>query len=90
MRILSLTIFILTMAVSTFAQGIPYIPKDTGENRLKEVSGRYGSNEGICLFDDDRFLLYGYATAVFGFYKFKFFTSCDDVEKSYHDKNDAE
>jgi len=35
----------------------------------KKYTGRYGSNSGICLFDDGRFLLYGYATAVFGDYK---------------------
>lgn len=35
----------------------------------KQVSGRYGSNEGICLFEDGEFMLFGYATAVFGYYK---------------------
>ncbi len=35
----------------------------------KKYTGRYGGNSGICLFDDGRFLMYGYATAVFGDYK---------------------
>ncbi len=39
---------------------------DTG--RYKQLSGWYGRNDGICLFDDGKFLLYGYATAVFGRY----------------------
>ncbi|TJY65847.1 preprotein translocase subunit SecD [Sphingobacterium alkalisoli] len=37
----------------------------TGE---KKHVGRYGGNDGICLFEDGQFLLYGYATAVFGNY----------------------
>lgn len=41
------------------------------KERYKQVSGRYGSMDGICLFDDGRFLLYGYATAVFGRYGFE-------------------
>ncbi|WP_113652586.1 hypothetical protein [Pedobacter namyangjuensis] len=40
--------------------------------KFKEISGCYGSTtEGICLFEDGRFLLYGYATAVFGKYSFE-------------------
>lgn len=42
-----------------------------GKNRYQQVSGRYGGNEGICLFDDSTFLLYGYATAIFGHYRFE-------------------
>ncbi|RYE00321.1 MAG: preprotein translocase subunit SecD [Sphingobacteriales bacterium] len=43
----------------------------SGKDRYKQVSGRYGANEGICLFEDSTFLLYGYATAVFGHYRFE-------------------
>lgn len=40
--------------------------------RYKELSGQYGrSTEGICLFDDGTFLMYGYATAIFGSYGFE-------------------
>lgn len=35
----------------------------------KKYAGRYGGNSGICLFDDGKFLMYGYATAVFGRYE---------------------
>lgn len=41
------------------------------KDRYKQVSGRYGNTDGICLFDDGRFLLYGYATAIFGRYDFE-------------------
>ncbi len=37
----------------------------------KQYTGQYGSNSGICLFDDGRFMLYGYATAIFGSYSFE-------------------
>ena len=39
--------------------------------RYKEYAGRYGSNDGVCLFDDGHFMLYGYAVVVFGTYKFE-------------------
>ena len=42
--------------------------KPTKDMDYKKYTGRYGGSEGICLFDDGRFLLYGYATAVFGDY----------------------
>lgn len=35
----------------------------------KDYIGRYGSSDGICIFEDGKFLLYGYATMVFGNYK---------------------
>lgn len=42
------------------------------KHKFKKISGCYGSTtEGICLFDDGKFLLYGYATAVFGKYSFE-------------------
>jgi hypothetical protein len=37
----------------------------------QQLAGKYGSTDGICLFEDGKFLLYGYATAVFGSYKFE-------------------
>lgn len=43
----------------------------SGKDRYKEVSGRYGGSDGVCLFDDGRFMLYGYATVVFGSYGFE-------------------
>lgn len=52
------------MASTSFAQ-------NTSRERYRQHAGRYGSNSGICLFDDGRFMLYGYATAVFGSYSFK-------------------
>jgi len=45
--------------------------KPNGDKRYQEIAGRYGGNDGVCLFDDGTFLLYGYATAVFGTYLFE-------------------
>ncbi|UIR54913.1 preprotein translocase subunit SecD [Sphingobacterium sp. SRCM116780] len=39
--------------------------------RYKQYTGRYGGNSGVCLFDDGKFMLYGYATMVFGSYGFE-------------------
>jgi len=39
--------------------------------RYQQHAGRYGGNAGICLFEDGKFMLYGYATAVFGQYLFE-------------------
>ncbi|KLT66795.1 hypothetical protein [Pedobacter sp. BMA] len=63
-KIFALLLFALTVVEFSFAQS------SNTEMDYKEVSGRYGSNEGICLFDDGEFMLYGYATAVFGHYSF--------------------
>ncbi len=41
----------------------------SGKDPYQQLEGRYGANEGICLFEDSTFLLYGYATAVFGYYR---------------------
>lgn len=38
--------------------------------RYIQYAGGYGSSDGVYLFDDGTFILYGYATAVFGEYKF--------------------
>lgn len=39
--------------------------------RYQQYTGRYGGNSGICLFADGKFMLYGYATTVFGKYLFE-------------------
>ena len=49
----------------------------------KQYVGRYGYNDGVCLFEDGQFLLYGYATAVFGRY-----TINDDKIQFYPDRRD--
>lgn len=43
----------------------------TPDMRYKKYAGHYGSNSGVCLFEDGTFLLYGFATGVFGTYKFE-------------------
>ncbi|QIH32606.1 preprotein translocase subunit SecD [Sphingobacterium sp. DR205] len=43
----------------------------TGKDRSKTISGQYGDLSGICLFEDGKFMLYGYATMVFGSYVFE-------------------
>ncbi|WP_407481380.1 hypothetical protein [Elizabethkingia meningoseptica] len=58
------------MALITFC----FVNITTAQNkddRYREYTGRYGSNDGVCLFDDGHFMLYGYAVAVFGSYKFE-------------------
>lgn len=42
-----------------------------GQMSTKNLVGRYGGTDGVCLFEDGQFLLYGYATAVFGRYTIK-------------------
>lgn len=44
--------------------------RKTKDPRYIQYAGGYGSNDGVYLFDDGTFILYGYATAVFGEYKF--------------------
>lgn len=60
MRTVYLTVFLWFMVIFCSAQD---------QKQFKENSGLYGGNEGICLFEDGRFVLYGYATAIFGHYK---------------------
>ena len=45
--------------------------QDLNDPRYKKYAGRYGSSSGISLFEDGTYLLYGYATAVFGTYRFE-------------------
>lgn len=49
-----------------YAQHTAYQPK--GENWRQQIAGRYGSSDGILLFEDGRFALYGYATFILGSY----------------------
>ena len=59
----------LSFIAPASAQSTPV--KLSPKHRYKQVSGRYGNMDGICLFEDGKFLLYGYATAVFGKYNFE-------------------
>lgn len=60
-----LTLLLLAITMTVSAQQ----PKT--DPRYQNYTGQYGSNSGICLFNDGTFLLYGYATGVFGRYKFE-------------------
>ncbi|RXK85991.1 hypothetical protein [Filimonas effusa] len=74
---------ILTL-ISSVVLGLTATAQLTEKNmRYKEYAGRYGGNDGICLFDDGRFMIYGYATAVFGNYLFE-----KDHMLFYPDKED--
>lgn len=64
MKQVLLLISLFTMASESYTQ-------NTAWERYRQHAGRYGGTSGICLFDDGRFMLYGYATAVFGSYSFK-------------------
>lgn len=67
MKILFLSFCLLAGASAVTAQQVA--TTSLGKDRYQLVSGRYGSSEGICLFEDSTFLLYGYATAIFGHYR---------------------
>lgn len=54
-----------------------------GQTNAKQHIGRYGHHDGVCLFADGQFLLYGYATAVFGRYILQ-----DDKILFYPDRRD--
>lgn len=60
--ILLYTIFFFSM--NTFAQ-------NQHDPRYQQYAGKYGSNSGIYLFDDGQFMMFGYATMVFGTYLFE-------------------
>ncbi|WP_312336856.1 hypothetical protein [Sphingobacterium sp.] len=63
-------ISIILMKKNSMAQQIThYLPND--KDRAKKISGQYGDNSGICLFEDGKFMLFGYATLVFGSYVFE-------------------
>lgn len=67
-KMLSFVILVL-MAANSLAQQVN--DGASGADRQKTISGKYGGSSGICLFEDGRFLLYGYATIVFGSYVFE-------------------
>lgn len=69
MRKLLINIFLFFGLAGASAQQVPLLI--SGKDAYKQVAGRYGYNEGLCLFDDGTFLLYGYATAIFGHYYFE-------------------
>ena len=56
----------LMMFASTFLFG-----QQNPDKRYEEIAGRYGGNDGICMFEDGKYMLYGYATAIFGTYNFE-------------------
>lgn len=80
--LLSLCFWGFALHVNSWAQ-----KKDSVSNAkdsFKQVAGLYGSNSGVCLFEDGKFLLYGYATMVFGSYEIeneKLFFTPDKFEK---------
>lgn len=55
----------LLISMTLFAQ------KNSSDARYRQYAGRYGGNSGVCLFEDGHFMMYGYATAVFGSYVFE-------------------
>lgn len=67
--IISFIFLVFMMAGISAQQPVTYIA--SGKDRQKDISGRYGGNSGICLFEDGKFMLYGYATRVFGSYGFE-------------------
>lgn len=69
-KVISFIILILMATkISAQQQITHYIA--SGKDRLKTISGQYGDLSGICLFEDGKFMLYGYATMVFGSYGFE-------------------
>lgn len=63
-----------------------------GQTNEKQHIGRYGRYDGVCLFEDGQFLLYGYATAVFGRYtinddKIRFSPDTRDLFEVYGHRN---
>jgi len=63
-------ISLILMIKNSMAQQIThYLP--SGKDSAKTISGQYGDNSGICLFEDGKFMLFGYATLVFGSYVFE-------------------
>lgn len=71
-------VFIILLCYLTMHISFTY-----GQPNEKQYIGRYGYNDGVCLFEDGQFLLYGYATAVFGRYQFQ-----DDKILFYPDRRD--
>ncbi|AJW62033.1 hypothetical protein VO54_00544 [Elizabethkingia miricola] len=64
MRYRIILILSLLYALNIFAQ------EKKKDPRYIQYARGYDSNDGVYLFDDGTFILYGYATAVFGEYNF--------------------
>lgn len=60
------TLFICIILMNTLSA-----EHQSKDMRYKKLAGRYGNTSGISLFEDGTFLLYGYATGVFGRYHFE-------------------
>lgn len=60
------TLFICIIVMNTASA-----QQQSKDLRYKKYAGRYGNTSGISLFEDGTFLLYGYATGVFGRYHFE-------------------
>lgn len=92
MKYMLLMIILFSSNIQMYAQHTPYEPK--GENWPKEIAGQYGNMDGIALFDDGTFILYGYATIVLGKYEkektyLKFTTEKLDTILVFGHKNPA-
>lgn len=62
MKRLPLYIITLFIVCTAMAQ------TNNNKAQLKALAGRYGGNDGICLFEDGTYFIYGYATIIFGNY----------------------
>lgn len=54
-----------------FAGSFLFSQKQKADKHYQELAGRYGGNDGICFFEYGKYMLYGYATALFGTYSFE-------------------
>ncbi|MCX2454191.1 preprotein translocase subunit SecD [Pedobacter sp. PLR] len=62
---------LITLLVSLLLLNSASAQHQTKDVRYKKYAGHYGNTSGISLFEDGTYLLYGYATGVFGTYKFE-------------------
>ncbi|WP_316751648.1 preprotein translocase subunit SecD [Pedobacter gandavensis] len=62
---------LLPLFVCLFLLKIASAQNQSKDLRYKKYAGQYGGTSGISLFEDGTFLLYGYATGVFGKYGFE-------------------
>lgn len=63
--------YLITLLVCLMLINNTFAQNKTQDSRYKKYAGRYGSTSGISLFEDGTFLMYGYATGVFGRYQFE-------------------
>lgn len=66
MKYIVITLILFSTTMKMYAQHNPWKP--VSENWKEEIAGQYGGNDGILLFEDGRFALYGYATFIMGSY----------------------